>query len=851
MNLQTITTSTLDNGLTVYLVHDPLSALISAKTYVRAGSLYEDPLLGSGLSHYLEHLVAGGTTIQRNELEYKALIAQLGGSFNAYTTLDHTCYYLNTLPDYTDDAIQILCEWMFHNSFSEKEFLRERDVIIKEIEKNNASISRGFFQFSQNQFYQFHPAKYPVIGFLDNFKAVTMEQLKHYYHSRYVPSNMALIVGGNLTDPATIMETIHNTFGKLPYKAPPPCSKWEEPPSFSQRWNEKEAETQVTYMSIRFPGCDIFSPDLYPLDLLDFILGNGENSVLYKELVEDKQLAYNIQTASYTPAFGGGYFEIMLELDYDKKGEAFKAVLEQLSLIKSGAFSEKQISQAKKQKLAEHILSITTLEEKVEQIGHGFITARSPHYFDEYTQQFREITGAQVATAAKHYLNPDKAVISVFKPKKAEKTAAISKQHLSPAPILPTKTTLKNGVRILSFPTQSHPQKVVIKAFMLGGIRAETPLNNGIGSLFAELWGKASQQFSKDYILDEIEGNGAELDGNMGNNTFSLNFECLTEDLDNLLPIFIDSLIHPIFTKNELNLAKRDQLKRIRQRQDDWHTASSLMFRKKFFGNHPYGFSHNGEIPSVEAVTVKDIEAFFASLLNPQQLVISVIGDFDENAIIHTLTAQLDSIPTPSPSFSAFNTLERALHKKPATHHLPILQDVAALYVGFDGLSFAKKDLQPQLELLHTVMCGIQYPTGRLHNHLRDRGLVYMVHGSYNIGFEPHSITLCALTSSDKIEEVKSIVFEQIADLQHSLVGHEEFNQALAQLRFFYRDRVSSLDSLAVIIATDELYGFGFDLFIKRENLLQGLSPQDIRHVATDFLQNPQVCFFEKKKDTP
>ncbi len=846
MTTQPIVQHILDNGLTVYFVHDPLSALVSVKTYVRAGSINEAPHLGCGLSHYLEHLVAGGATLQRSESDYKALIAQLGGSFNAYTTLDHTCYFLNTLPDYIEDAVQILYEWMFYNSFGEKEFLRERDVIIKEIEKNDASITRKFFHMSQELFYQYHPAKYPVIGYLENFKKVTIENLKAYYYDRYIASNMALVIGGNLTQMDELLEKVNQTFGKEPYKSAPTSSKWEEPVSFNAKWVEKEGETQVSYLSIRFPGCDTFSNDLYPLDLLDFILGNGENSILYRTLVEEKQLVYNVYTSSYTPSFGGGYFDVVLELDYEKKDEAYAEVLNCLNFITSKKITKKEVEQAQKQKLAEHILSITTLEDKVEQIGLGFIYVRSPFYYDDYTKKFREVTLDQVVDCAKRYLDPEHASITVLKPK-TEKKVVEKTQHAPTSPwLLPEKKTLKNGTRVLLCPTKSNPQKVVIKAFMLGGVRAETSANNGIGALLSELMGKESKQFTKKQILDAIEGNGAELDGNVGNHTLSLNFECLTEDLNQLLPIFIDCLLHPEFKKSEMDLARRDQLKRIRQRKDDWYTASSLEFKRLFFQTHPYGFALNGEVDSVESLTIQNLYDFYTMMLNPEQLVVTVIGDFEADPVFNTLEKALSGLAVPAQPFSSLTHLERPMHLSSVQWKKTVLQDVAALYVGFDALSFKQKSMQPQFDLLHTVLSGAQYPTGRLHYHLREKGLVYMVHGTYNIGYEPHSMTLCALTSSDKLEEVKTIVLDQIADLQHSDVGHDEFNQALAQLRFYSRDRVSSLDSLAVISATDELYGFGYDHYTQKEALLLGLSPQDIRHTANEFLQNPQICMFEK-----
>ena len=103
----------LNNGLTVLLLNDPTASTITTMSFVRAGSIDEGSLLGSGISHYLEHIVAGGTTDVKSEEKYKRIIASIGGAYNAYTTTDHTAYYINTTPDKIEKSIYVLYEWMF------------------------------------------------------------------------------------------------------------------------------------------------------------------------------------------------------------------------------------------------------------------------------------------------------------------------------------------------------------------------------------------------------------------------------------------------------------------------------------------------------------------------------------------------------------------------------------------------------------------------------------------------------------------------------------------------------------------------------------------------------------------
>ena len=77
MNSATTEHYTLKNGMKIILINDPIATITSVKAYVRVGSIYEENYFGSGISHYLEHLVAGGTTSEHSEKEYENIISML------------------------------------------------------------------------------------------------------------------------------------------------------------------------------------------------------------------------------------------------------------------------------------------------------------------------------------------------------------------------------------------------------------------------------------------------------------------------------------------------------------------------------------------------------------------------------------------------------------------------------------------------------------------------------------------------------------------------------------------------------------------------------------------------------
>jgi zinc protease len=831
---------TLENGLNVALVKDELSPIVSARTYIRAGSIDEGALLGSGASHYLEHLVAGGTTSKRSEDEYKRSIALLGGAFNAYTTVDHTCYYINTTENLTNEAIDMLYEWMFYNTLEEKECDRERKVIQKEIEKNNAHIGRKFYQQSQKNFYKTHPLQFPVIGYLDAFNSITRESLNEYYKKFYVPSNMFLIIAGNIEIEET-MSYIEKTFGTEPSLPKPIREIFNEPLPFSPRVSLEFDTTNVTSISMRFPTVDLYSPFLYPLDLLDYILGNGDDSILNKVIVEEKKLAYSINVSSYTPDFTSGYFDISAEIDSKNKDRFEEEIFAVLSNIKNGKISKKDIEKAKKQKIAEQILDITSAEDKASSIGQSLLYGYTTTFFDNYAENFKQLTKKDLVRTATQFLDKNKCIITIQQPK--NETEQLSEKTSSISPLSTKKITLDNGLKIIMIQDNSA-KKVFIQSMIMGGIRKENKNNNGIGHMMMEMLGKESKNFSKQKIRDLIEGNGAELGAGMGNNTFYVHMYSLSEDFNALLPIFFDVWLTPVFSVDEYSETKRQTLKEIEQIPDDWYTFGITTFKAAFFGNHPYGLPHIGRKESIENISINDIQQYHDHLINPNNTVITVVGNFDEKTTVNIIKKNMEKLNKKN---KKNRPIDRSFHTKETENKIEIPQEVAAIFIGFDGTSFSEPNESIRLDLVDSVLSGMRYPGGRLHSLLREKGLVYMVHGSNQEGIENGTFYIVALSSKDSIKEVTSIIFEQIDAIKNSPVSDNEFEEAIAQLTFHSKDKISTRESLSTLMATDELYGRGYLFYQKNKEKINELSKEDVMKYAKKYLVNPQIYIFENK----
>src|SRR5208283_3953687 len=177
----------LPNGLTLLLREDRSSALASVQVWVKTGSIHEGSRLGAGLSHYLEHMLFKGTE-RRAGREISATVQAHGGYINAYTTFDHTVYYVDLPGNHAGVAIDVLADAVLHSTLPADEVAKEKDVILREIAMTNDDPDDRMLKYLLASAFREHPYRHPVIGHRDVFSAIGREDLASYYHARYVPN---------------------------------------------------------------------------------------------------------------------------------------------------------------------------------------------------------------------------------------------------------------------------------------------------------------------------------------------------------------------------------------------------------------------------------------------------------------------------------------------------------------------------------------------------------------------------------------------------------------------------------------------------------------------------------------
>ncbi len=821
----------LENGLTVILKENHAAPVLRLHLLVRTGSIYEGEYLGSGVSHILEHLVNGGTTKRRTERESELLLSRMGNRSNAYTTRDHTGYYISTTREHLEDALDLLVDWVLNSAFTEEEWRRELGVVKREMEQDQDDPGWVLSRLAAENVFKVHPARIPVIGYREVLDRLTREKVMDYYRRTYVPNNMVLVAVGDFEREA-LLQKIKSTTSPFKRRALPPISLPEEPAQVGKRKMIREMEVSTAYLDISFRTIPLTHPDLYPLDLISFIMSEGESSRLVRE-VRDKGLASSITSLSFTPGYGPGTFTVRATVEPEKLEAAQGAILEQLDRLKRELVEEDELMRAKRQKVSEQVLGAQTVEAQARELGINMLSAFDPDFGEKYVEKVQLVGREALREVARRYFREDNLSVTILRPEVKGRAAEARPRPLAQKV---SRHRLPDGMILLLKRNPAVPA-VAVHAFFKGGVRAEPEGKNGLSNLMAQMLLRGTKSKSAQEIARAFDAMGARVEAGSGHNTFYLSAEFLKGDLMRGLELLSDIIMNPSFPDEELRKLKPILLGQMRQRKDDWKTELSDLFYRNFFRKSAYRFLPLGKEEDLAAMGREDLLRFHENFVVPNNMVLAIFGDIEPEATREAVEKAFKGFK-PSQE-SAF---PRVLPEPPLTGsrelRLPSTKSVSALFLGFSGVSIYDLKERFTLDVIDSLTSGINYPSGWLHRELRGKRLVYYVHAFNWTGLEPGFFGVIAATEPEKTGQVISIILKNLGRLSEEAISREELGEAINKLKTAWMLNRQTNGELASEAALDELYGLGLDFEKKYLEGIERVTAEDIRRVARKYLEN-------------
>ena len=825
----------LDNGLQIIVKENHIAPVASVRIYVKTGSIYEQEYLGSGISHYFEHLINGGTTTTRSEKEIRQHIDNLGGVNNAYTTKDHTCYFITTSSEKTEDAVRLMADWMINSAFPQTEVDRERGVVLEELRKGKEEPYRILNELLYETMFTNHPVRYPTIGYEPIIQSVTREDLIKYYKRMYVPNNMVVVAVGSFNQ-VEVQESIRDAFSDFQRRPIPAISIPKEPKQLGKRTRTiKKTGLGEAYLNIAFHTVTIDDSDMYPLDVLSYILSHGRSSRLVKHLREEKRLVSSIYTYSYTPNYDAGMFVVSAVCDDGNIEPVTAAVLEELKRIQNNSVGKSELEKAIKQKIAEDILGVQTAVDEASELGINMITTGNPEFNSLYLNGIRNVGIEDIRRVAQKYFQKTNATTVVLRPETLSSAVDTSAARHHSEPI--EFTELNNGIRLLVKRNPNIPL-VNLQILFLGGVLYEPQDQAGICGITAEMLTRGNTTMSRDEIASVFDGIGGKFSSSSGNNTFGLTAEVLKDDFDTALAIVAESIQSPTFPAGELETVNRNTLSAISRRRDRWDSEITHLFRQAYFKHHPYQHDHLGAKESVEALSTASIKRFYDEFVVPERCIVTVFGDIDpERARIAVTKAfknfTKDAVPLPSVAPIKRPAEDRVIVEK-------VEKDLSAVYVGYPGIRITNSVDRFPLIILDTIISGFSYPGGWLYENLRggDRDYVYTVHAFNFMGVDPGYFAVMAASSPAKMDKVVEIILKDIDRIRSETVTDAELEKAKTICITAEKLSRQTNADMALMAAVNELYGLGYDFSDQFAEKINAVTADDVLRVAQKYFTN-------------
>ena len=356
---------TLENGLHVVGERLPYLRSVSIGVWMRVGSMMETPA-ENGLSHFLEHMVFKGTE-KRSTRDIAEEMDAVGGQMNAFTGKDCTCFYAKVIDEDLPLAVDILSDMTLHASLDETEFKKERGVILEEISMEEDSPEDVVHELLSRIQFGNQAAGMPILGPAEQIAAYTRDDLANYRARHYHPENCVVALAGNY-DPEQVLALIQQYFGEwkksgqrqsVPPMQPIPGQK-----------AAKEKDTEQLHICLGYPGTFLGSDELYPMSVMNNLLGGAMSSRLFQKIREEMGMAYSIYTYPSTYV-GCGTFAVYAGVSPKNGHAVLDETLKQLDLLCRDGVTEKEFREAKNQLRGSYLLGLESPGSRMQSMGRG------------------------------------------------------------------------------------------------------------------------------------------------------------------------------------------------------------------------------------------------------------------------------------------------------------------------------------------------------------------------------------------------------------------------------------------------------------------------------------------------
>lgn len=800
------------NGLTAMVAPQRNLPLVSLQIWVESGSIHEEEHAGAGISHLIEHMVFKGTT-EFSGQQLNERVPELGGSWNAYTSTDRTVYHIDGPAEHWREFLHLLTQLVFHPTFPEDEFERERDVIRREMDMYNDDPQDASYRALITTLFKSHPRRLPVIGEPESFNRLTHSDMVNSHRQRYVPGNIFICAAGDVPT-KDFFNAVEEEAGQEPPAPLPPRPHTAEARQWGPRLHRREfaQPTSTLMLAWRVPHSN--HPDAAAISILGSILGEGRSAWLYKKFHDEEGLAHDVSVMMVPNREGEGAMVLEADVERDDRDTLRDALLDYLRTLPEADFEEARLRTRRQMKVA-RLRTLSTVQGLAGTIGMSWHLNRNLNCMEEWDAALEQVTSADLARVAAAYLSTERLTeVSVdpigTNPSPEEETAV----EPGGAPVV---RELANGLRIVTRIDRRVPMAHATLA-VLAGSPTETEQTAGINSLLSECLLKGTATRSAAQWAAEVENLGASVSGNAGNNTLSLRGRCLREDIAPLLELMADAALHPALPEEAIETEKKAMIADILDAEEDPASLAFRRLRRLCFGAVSYGNHRDGSIESVTALNRETLVQHHARMMCAGNAVLAVAGDIDPEAVVALAQQLFGSMPTGSKAVGIPTPAQI-----PGDETLTSGKEQAVLAVALPALSATDDDVPVQT--LFEEWCRDM--SGPIFSEIRERrGLAYYSAAASLLGLDTGCLYFYLGTAPEQVDEARQALSDTLLRLAADGMPEDALERTRAAALTGRLLSLQSCGKQCSAMAVNTLLGLGADYNDRLPDMLKAITPQ-------------------------
>lgn len=900
----------LSNGMEVYLHQTDFAPIVSLQILVKTGSLDEEDSEG-GIAHVLEHMLFKGTKKFPEVGQIASTVEFEGGDINAYTTFDHTNYYLTAPCEFVFKGTELLIDVVQNSLLTEEELAKELEVIREEIKRSrdnpHSVLSYNLF----STFYTGTRLARPIIGNEPVVEKFNREHVHQFYKKWYMPNNMIFIAAGKFnaqellqyletlnTDfkPQSVPTRLHEPFPKFKLVSGSPINK----PVYTPRCMVERGDWQEVRLQLATPSPNLEEYDMPAWDLFASVLGENDSSRLVRILKEEMLLVTSIDCSCFSPKSSKGLFGVGFFGMAKNATEALKIIVQEIRRLSEVPPSREELLRVINSIKAHRIYAQESMDGITRNAGLSLQTFAKMQFEPQYIERMMNTTGKEIQSIAEqvfqqiaqgqfvisaalghkvlenisenhfietvnhavNYIHNNSSInlSDLSHEKKDAEHSWLEKYKINISPLnsdiqqieinLPFNKKLKINFR------ESRRLPIASGTLVMkGGLCQEAEGKNGVGGLTAGMLCKGTRQQSYRKFIEELEDNASSISAFSSRDLFGLRFDSMSEHSLRTIQMLLNCFFSPEFSTTEWERLHKETLETLIAQKDSPTAYLSKISQPLIYLNHPYAHSGIGTENSLKNITREDALFFWKNIFQTDEFIFSLAGNFDLKSIVNLIESEFltyfneDLIEVDQKTFNK-NTVEAIFPKindvRFAFHEMNREQTHITLSFRAVNITDTKRTV---LEIAANILAG---QGGRLFLDLRDRkSLAYAVSASQSPNlYAGVFTTYIAATASKSKEAMEGLKFH-IERLAHEPPTEDELKRAQKSILGAQSIESQHHSYQSSQLAMSDVYGLGFDNFLKFSERVNKVTPQMVSDVIRELIQqNPPIYAAVGSKET-